>query len=271
MKKIICVTLSILFALSICVFAKPAEKTYADGFNGSTFLYNQNERVSYYRKVESETVIPSDIPKYYSTTANANDCVPVAGAIVLGYYDRYFDNLIPNFTAGMTIRDIYIYNPQNAYVSEVINSLFVLMETNSSGSGTTISQFQNGMQQYVQSKNRTIEFESVKNGSFSAEEVTDAIDDEMPIVIFVSGYALVDQDGITSSGNTDTFAKKIYGGAHAMVVSGIKTITYYNQYNVVVSQKILLRVSDGFSSGSTNYVMVYGFGNIDNAYSVNIY
>lgn len=56
-----------------------------------------------------------------------------------------------------------------------------------------------------------------------------------------------------------------------MVVSGIRTITYYNQYNVVVSQKILLRVSDGFSSGSTKYVMVYGFGNIDNAYSVNIY
>lgn len=271
MKKIICVALSILFALSICVFAKPAEKTYADGFNGSTFLYTQNETVSYYRKVESETVIPSDIPKYYSTTANANDCAPVAGTIVLGYFDRYFDELIPNFTAGITIRDIYIYNPQNASVSEVINSLFDLMETNSSGSGTTISQFQNGLQQYVQSKNRTIEFESVKNGSFSVGETTAAIREQIPVVIFVSGYALVDQDGITSGGNTDTFAKKIYGGAHTMVVSGIRTITYYNQYNVVVSQKILLRVSDGFSSGSTKYVMVYGFGNIDNAYSVNIY
>ena len=269
MKKIICVALSILFTLSICVFAISAEKTYADGFNGSTFLYTQNETVSYYRKVESETVIPSDIPKYYSISAN--DCAPVAGTIVLGYFDRYFDELIPNFTAGIVIRDIYIYNPQNASVSEVINSLFDLMETNSSGSGTTISQFQNGLQQYVQSKNRTIEFESVKNGSFSVGETTAAIREQIPVVIFVSGYALVDQDGITSSGNTDVYVKKIYGGAHTMVVSGIRTITYYNQYNVVVSQKILLRVSDGFSSGSTKYVMVYGFGNIDNAYSVNIY
>lgn len=271
MKKIICVTLSILFALSICVFAKPAEKTYADGFNGSTFLYTQNETVSYYRKVESETVIPSDIPKYYSTTANANDCAPVAGAIVLGYYDRYFDNLIPNFTAGIAIRDIYIYNPQNASVSEVINSLFELMETNSSGSGTTINQFQNGLQQYVQSKNKTISFESVKNGSFSVGETTASISEQIPVVIFVSGYALIDQDGITSGGNTDVYVKKIYGGAHTMVVSGIKTITYYNQSDAIVEQKILLRVSDGFSSGSTNYVMLYGFGNIDDAYSVNIY
>ena len=270
MSKFICFVMSILMLLQVCIIVKPAEQTYADGFNGSTFLYTEKETVSYSSKKESEVSISGGLPKYYSTFSNTNDCAPVAGSIVLGYFDRQFDQLIPNFTAGRYIRDQFIYIAQNDTIVNLTNTLYDLMDTNTSGNGTTVNQFKNGLQEYVQSRGRTIGYSSVMKGSLSVQEVIDSINLGNPVVIFVVGYALVSDDDISSTTNTDTYAKDIYGGAHTMVVGGVKTITYYNQSGIEIGGKILLNVSSGYRENGNRYMILNDYGNLDDAYSVKI-
>lgn len=262
--------MSILMLLQVCILVQPAEQTYADGFNGSTYLYTEQETVSYYRKEESEVSISGGLPKYHSTFANPNDCAPVAGAIVLGYFDRQFDQLIPNFTAGRYIRDRFVYTAQNDAVVNVMNTLYNLMDTNTSGNGTTVNQFKNGLQEYVQSRGRTVGYNNVMNGSISLQEVIDSINSGNPIVIFVVGYALVSASSINSTTYVDTFHKDIYGGAHTMIVSGVKIVTYYNQTGGVVDSKILLNVASGYRENGVCYMMLNAYGNLDDAYSVKI-
>lgn len=269
MSKFICFVMSISILLQMCILVKPAEQTYADGFNGSTFLYTEKETVSYSSKKESEVSISGGLPKYYSTFSNTNDCAPVAGAIVLGYFDRQFDQLIPNFTAGRYIRDQFIYTAQNDTIVNLTNTLYGLMDTNTSGNGTTVNQFKNGLQEYAQSRGRTIGYSSVMNGSLSVQEVIDSINSGNPIVIFVVGYALV-SDNISSTTNTDTYSKDIYGGAHTMVIGGVKTITYYNQSGSVVESKVLLDVYTGYATKLNCYMILNAYGNLDDAYSVKI-
>ena len=270
MSKFYCFILSILMLLQMCVFVHPTEQVYADGFNGSTYLYTEQESISYYRKEESEVNLSGGLPKYYSTFSNPNDCAPVAGSIVLGYFDRKFDQLIPNFTAGRYIRDQFIYTPQNDTIVNLTNTLYNLMDTNTSGNGTAINQFKNGLQEYVQSKGRTIAYSSVMNGSLSVQEVIDSINSGNPIVIFVVGYALVSASSINSTTYVDTFHKDIYGGAHTMIVSGVKIVTYYNQTGGVVDSKILLNVASGYRENGVCYMMLNAYGNLDDAYSVKI-
>lgn len=270
MSKFICFVMSILILLQMCIIVKPAEQTYADGFNGSTFLYTEKETVSYSSKKEREVSISGGLPKYYSTFYNTNDCAPVAGSIVLGYFDRQFDQLIPNFTAGRYIRDQFIYTPQNDTIVNLTNTLYDLMDTNTSGNGTTVNQFKNGLQEYVQSRGRTIGYSGVMNGSLSVQEVIDSINSGIPVVIFVVGYALVSDDDISSTTNTDTYAKDIYGGAHTMVVGGVKTITYYNEAGSVVESKVLFDVYTGYGTNQNCYMLLNAYGNLDDAYSVKI-
>ena len=268
MRKFTCFIMSILMLLQVCILVQPAEQTYADGFNGSTYLYTEQETVSYYRKEESEVGISGGLPKYHSTFANPNDCAPVAGAIVLGYFDRQFDQLIPNFTAGRYIRDRFVYTAQNDAVVNVMNTLYNLMDTNTSGNGTTVNQFKNGLQEYVQSRGRTIGYNNVMNGSISLQEVIDSVNSGNPIVIFVVGYALV--SSLNTDASIDNYTKKIYGGAHTMVIGGVKTITYYNQSGSVIETKVLLDVYTGYGSSPNCYMILNAYGNLDDAYSITI-
>lgn len=132
-----------------------------------------------------------------------------------------------------------------------------------------MNQFKNGLQEYAQSRGRTIGYSSVMNGSLSVQEVIDSINSGNPIVIFVVGYALV-SDNISSTTNTDTYSKDIYGGAHTMVIGGVKTITYYNQSGIEIGSKILLNVSSGYREDGDCYMVLNSYSNVDDAYSVKI-
>ena len=94
----------------------------------------------------------------YEGSYLANSCAPVAGISILGYHDVTKDNLIPDFTAGYTYEGVFYYSNQNQQVDDTLEELYDLMGTNTTGSGTTSTQFVNGLTSYVNGQGYSITF-----------------------------------------------------------------------------------------------------------------
>ena len=135
-----------------------------DGFNGSSFIRTEQEIINYAYKTETEDYISCSLPKYGEGSSRPNTCANIAGATLLGYYDKTYDEMIPNFTAGRTIRDKYIFNAKTSAVQDVIDDLYIRMATNTTGNGTTANNCRNGLASYINSKGRNVTYTNVVSG-----------------------------------------------------------------------------------------------------------
>ena len=70
---------------------------------------------------------PNRVPQYYSNTLT-NACGPIGGGIVVGYYDKYFQNLIPNYTNYYTATGKY--RPQDStYIPAMLQEMYTARKT----------------------------------------------------------------------------------------------------------------------------------------------
>lgn len=274
MKKFLSVFLSVfvfLCVISVVPKAK-AERFFADGYNGSTYEGAGIEVISYSKKDDQEIYIAGGLPKYYNAGTNHNTCANVAGAIVLGYYDKEYDNLIMDFQAARTIRDKIIFSAQTNAVQTVIDDLYIKMQTNKGGEGTTIDCFKSGLQSYVQEKSMHIQYNSlVLNQELNFDLYKSAIDDKKPIVLFASKYTLVSLRGITENDKNDEYAKLYYGGDHVLIGYGIREINYYDEQGMLNRQVKCLLAATGYEQDSLAYILLDDRIKIIDGYSVSIY
>lgn len=228
---------------------------------------------NYASKDESESTINGGLPTYYNGGDYINTCANVAGAIVLGYYDVSYNDLIPNYTSAIVFGDRIVYRVQDDNVQNAIDELYDYMDTNStSAGGTTISGFKNGLSEYVNKRGRNISYSSLGSGSsFSISGLKNSIAAKKPVVLFTSQYALTSTFGYEVSNGTDKFITYLYSGNHVMVACGIKEIEYYNSSNGLIEEVTLLKVSTGFSQVDISYIFLDDPGIIIDSYSVNIY
>ena len=106
--------LSLTMSLGAGVKCSDAEMYFCDGFFGASLIETKIETVVYNSKDESEDrEIPYGLPCYYYPGSYENTCANVAGAIVLGYFDKDYNELIAGFTSARVIRDRVVYYPQN--------------------------------------------------------------------------------------------------------------------------------------------------------------
>lgn len=89
---------------------------YGDGYNGAIMTSTESGTITYSSKEETQYAINGGLPTYYDTSSRSQTCANVAGAIALGYYDKTYDELIPNFTSARVIRDRILYYPQTEAV-----------------------------------------------------------------------------------------------------------------------------------------------------------
>ena len=251
-----------IFMLIACVFpiAGIAQKAlvYADdGFNGASFQGTETEYVNYATKTETISYIMGSVPKYSDTSTKANTCANTAGATAIGFYDRYYDNLIPDLTVGRYIRDLYIYNPQVAAIQDVIDDLYVRMGTNTTGDGTTASGFRSGLQSYITAHGQNITYPSVvSGGAINLTTLANAIDNKKIAVLFVSGYTLLPPSNFNISETQDKLYKSYYSGAHVLIAYGYRTEKYYNASGNLFKEITLLYVATGFASDPLVYIML---------------
>ena len=132
---------------------------------------NSQERIEY---TSYKVALDNEIltPLYYNLDSSLiNVCGAVAGANLIGYYDIEYTNLIPNYDSAIIRSGKKIFKSVSTNTQNVINNLYVKMNTNATGVGVTYGQFINGLTSNVNEAgySATID-ECVSNGQISVSQ-----------------------------------------------------------------------------------------------------
>ena len=229
----------------------------------------QIQTVSYSTKSTDTYSIQYDLPNYHGSIEGMTSCANLAGAVIIGYYDRFNENLIPNYKSYIQLGSILRYKTGTDEVFALVQQLYELMGTDVGHLGTTFSEFQDGMNQYVTGKGYTYTTANMFSyGEFSLSNYKDAVEDGKPVAIFLTGFALVND--ITESGTTDTISSGYSPKTHVVVGCGYRTDTYYNASGAVITTRNYLKVASGFDTYGIGYLNINSLGQIDRAVSVQI-
>lgn len=186
-------------------------------------------------------------PPKYGQSSTDNICGPVAGATAVGYYDRYYGNMISNWNSYYTNSD---YKDQDSvYVPALINDLYSKMKTTSSG--TSESNCKSGLVSYCSSKGYTVTYKSIySNGVFDLNSFKTAVTDKNQIaIIFVEPSSLYT---LTPRYKYDEIRIDNYTARHVMIAYGYYHVAYaysdgrtrYDHY---------LKVASGYSETGNCY------------------
>ncbi len=261
MKKLLAAAISLSLVLVAGASMGATKNTVAradtNPYEGAFFLRQETVTINYAYKQETENFISYAVPKYYETTENMTGCANIAGATVLGFYDKAYDELIPNYTAGRDLRGRYVFYGMSDTIENVILDLRGRMQTDVGQEGTTIPNFKAGLSSYVASKGRSASYTNVINNGYLNHTAFDQkIAAENCGVLYLWDYAMVPIDNFAVSDTQDQFTKKVFSGRHMVTVYGRKNIKYYNENDELIRELNFVRVATGFSTESLIYIML---------------
>lgn len=234
---------------------------------GAGEITNTSETVYYTQRNDNKYDLALSCPQYTNYTNRPSPCAAIAGTNIVGFYDRYYDNLIPDFTAGIDYGSgIYIYNFENAKVGAVLDILYDAMDTDPNA-GATVAGFRSGLSSYVASKGRSITYYSLMSGgSFNYSSLKSRIDSGMPAVVFLQTYHV---SLISTGSDRDVIQMMKSNGNHVMAGFGYREITYTLTSG---SQRIdrYISVSSGQPGRPVGYLNIASNVNFDDAYAIKI-
>ena len=237
------------------------------GYCGAWDFAEQYETVSYATKNVSSYSIQYDLPNYFGPVGTT--CASTAGTVLVAYYDRFYENLIPNFQVYNLFAGRVRYKPISENTINVANELYDLMGGEREHLGTTFSEFQDGMTAYVNSKGLTYSTTSLfTNGSFDFEKYKTAVQNNKPVALFLNGFAF--KTDLTTSNNVDTIKSDRSDTAHVVVGCGYEQYKYYNAAGQEIDNRIYLKVATALNSYQIGYLNVNGLTVINHALSVEI-
>lgn len=156
-------------------------------FFGSSLLNYDSEQVEYIYRSEAKYNVLTSIPCYEYGLSNG--CAPIAGTNLIAYYDKSFVNLIPNYEPGTTFLGKYNFKTANSTTNSLAETLHVDMGTNSTGAGTTVNQFRNGLSTYVNRNGYSISYSSLMSGGhINYDSAKAVVQSNKAIAIFLAGY-----------------------------------------------------------------------------------
>lgn len=267
----------IAIVLSISCTLPSVTYAYSDADSDGEIYYAgggvaryETETFSYATKSVESYSINTSFPNYYdSSNTLQNSCANVAGANLIGFYDRYFENLIPNMVPGAG-KTRYIYYPMTRDMAKkqaVIDDLYYRMQTNVNGEGCTQEQYKNGLISYVQSKGLSTTFNSVMtNGSLDLNKVKTQLQSGNPISLYLLGFGFTE---ITDDGSSVVFDKTIYDSNHIAIAYGYEKVDYFGSNGSLLRSEIYLKVATGMVGVSGVYI-VNNYGVLNDAEAVNI-
>ncbi len=207
MKKLLTAALVIILGGS-CLCGNAITDSNATYCDSGVFLATDTSiTINYENKDENTFGMALKHPNY-TFSANTSDCACIAGANVLGFYDRYDEDLIPNHKSGNLLLGKYIYSSQDTYIHDLIRQLYNDMGTDSTG--TTVTEFKNGMIIYCNRKGKSISFIScMKNNKFDYSAAKSYMESNQPIVLFCGGYNVATID-INDKSDRINYVKETY-------------------------------------------------------------
>lgn len=241
----------------IC-YRDSASESYGDtGTNSATM---ENMKIEYTTRTLDTHTLALRFPCFDYSPA-IGSCAAIAGGNLIGFYDRYDENLIPNHSSGSVFGNTYLYNIEDTEVHAVIRELYDYMGT--STSGTTEKQFKDGITDFCNDKGHSVTFSScMQGGSFSFSTAKTYLDRNQPIVLFLNSYNVAN---MVERENYDAFSYYVSEVPHIMIGFGYKTYVYdgTRTYNY-------LSVASGITGHTSGLYNIDYKTKINNALAVNI-
>lgn len=222
-----------------------------------------DETISYISKEVIEDISTANgTPRYSAVSGIQNGCGAVAGAIIVGFYDKYYANLIPDWDSYYSSGT---YRMQNGtYVQTLLFDLYDRMQTNVVAPGVSENEFKSGLKSYVEDHGYNLQYTSLGTGnSFNYSTFKTAVGNNEPTVLFVRPsnlYKCVSNDG------EDVLYTINMSGNHIMVAYGYYEVKYILSNSTRTDK--YLRVATGLSVDSTAYYKIGSY--VDAAYQVTI-
>ncbi|HIV64424.1 MAG TPA: hypothetical protein H9693_06655 [Firmicutes bacterium] len=249
-------------ALSDEEVADIADTAYAASGSFTT----SSETVYYTYRSYDGYALASRPPRYIEVGLESA-CAPIAGGNIIGYYDRYCTNLIPDFTPGVSVGNgLYMYLSQSDEVDAMIFDLYDDMGTTSIG--TTYDQFISGMQTYCSRAGYTFSYsDCMSGGSLNYSYVKSEIDAGRPVALFVSQYTV---STVSLKDGYDSITNLHGTGNHVMAGFGYYDITYTLSSGGTRNSRYI-EVSTGLGRQTNGYFNIDRDTTINDACSINIY
>lgn len=259
-----------IMSFPVTVFAEEDDTIYYDGGNNMTAYSTNTYYVNYpesARIIRTQSVfLENECPTYQNVNSSlTNCCANVSGAMLLGFYDRYYESLIPNISAFSERMGIYLpYGFMRNYVQPVINDLYSRMGTNTIEPGTSESQFFNGLESYCRDKQATVIKQSVKSGSgLNLSAIEQAFEDGKIVAVFSSKHNV-----LTVSNNALSISCSDV--PHIFVIYGYDKFTVYSENNSIIDEYYVLQGSKGVESAFDAVYLDSEYFTVDNAYIIEI-
>lgn len=201
----------------------------------------------------------------YTFAPAVGSCAPVAGSNVVGFYDRYDENLIPNHLSSRPVANSCVYTIEDDAVIATTRELYNLMGTTTAG--TTEKQFWNGLTAYCNSKGKTLTtYSCMTRGSFDYSKARTYIESNKPIVLFLSGYNV---NLILEYENYDAISCYSSDASHVMVGFGYASMFYHTTTGDFTEN--YMAVASGLEGWSTGFFDIDLNTVINDALAVDIY
>lgn len=241
------------------------EEAYAA--SDDTLQLNTNI-LHYTNKIENKKALATLYPNITEISELSNGCVPIAAGNIIQYWDRYYVDLIPNFTPGRNLGNTYIYNTLKPSESEFIRQLYIDMGT-IPNTGTTITHFKDGLRTYCNRQGYSVNYNNcIKNDILSINDVIQCIQKNIPLIMFIDYFDLweITPDNVEKY---DIINHWYASFAHAMAVFGYNEITYKSTEGELTKDTYLI-VSTGMQVRSKGYYKINNNNDISAIYGVEI-
>ena len=256
------------------VFAMPIKKAKADSvlenryYDALTVLpaNDLDETISFSRKEEELVELPYGVPNYFTSTLS-NACGPVAGANIVGYYDKLYEELIPDYVAYYPASGRYRL-PDSTYIPALMQDLYVLMQTNVVDVGVSITECLTGLRAYVTDKGRIAVYTDIKATRFNENGYKNALRGMQPTLFFCSSASLY---FIRNGTTQDEISHIVTSNSHVVVGYGYYKIKYYDENDVNFRTDAYLNVATGWPNNATGFLKLNDISWMDDAYIVKIY
>ncbi len=271
MKKLMAFTMCVVLILSATVLLCPQNlptqtKYYADSFYGGSDFTNKVITIPYSERTINNKLLVLRPPEYVIGNIT---CVPIAGANIIGFYDRYYENLIPNFVPGFEYGTHYLYKYGSTEIDAMAFQLAADMGlTSPSTQGATVAEAKSGITKYCTSKSLNVSFTSTMKWSFDYELAKSQIISGKPIIIFCSEFNLATLGQEES--DVDTIYLRTCKEPHAMAIFGYYEVTYKLSNGTTRIDKYL-NAATGIMELHSAMVYMGSDIKVDNAYAVTVY
>ncbi len=236
---ILAVAILLIACCLVTVFSQNANLALAEPYNEIRYADKvtdemqatyqaSTEVVTYTNREDDYYETTNSVPFYEARGYLSNSCGPTAGAIVVGFYDKYYEELIPNFKAYYPATGKYKFDDK-VYVPKLMEDLYSAMRCNIDDVGVNESDCLNGLRSYCESKGRKVSYSSVAtSGGLNATAYLNAINNNQPIILFNKATELYDMN---TTATEETWVKFSIPANHVYVGFGYYVVRYYNGNN----------------------------------------